>query len=724
LTNIGIHEVLQTLAVTLPAIFLPPLAPDPLHAHEQLAMIDLLEMPFEELINLDIISAGKQEQKIKDIPASIEIVTRKEIENYGYADLEDILKNVVGMYTMDEFGFYGKTFGIRGYWASWPRNMVFLLNGVPQTEGIFYNHIAMYVNVPVEAIDRIEIVKGPMSAMYGSGAFFGVVNIITNDFAGDLTPANQVSASYGSLETYKGAARLTGVEGETSYALNFGYHQAAGPDEPLSRMVSDLSTVAGPPYNIDDTNNTTTDRLELETKHLSLSLARRGFYTNISFDENANEYYSIGPSYSDGNLYTRNLTKISVGYKKQLADNFSVDGVLTYHDTVINIDYDYLADNFFARAAANSEIYEAELRSYYTFSPELDITTGLVYQVISGNRFLIDHHNFPIQTDQQALDDIKSYAFFSQANYSVNDALRLVAGVRLEKQSAYPVTQINFPGSATSTEIQGTYEHDDLDMVGNLAAIYSFNRRNIFKLLYGKAVNRPAFFNNVAQIAAGRPDLEPEYIQTLELNYIATPLADFALQASIFHNELDNLTSRVFEYDSATSTYISYYANAGKMETNGVELILQMKPFADFQAQLGATWQDTQDKRDGFEDITVEYSPNFLGYLKASYHYANYVISLTGNYVDEMETHWNVEKVNPDGSRGGRVGDKVEDYVTLDANLRVNDLFNKNYYLNLKIANLFDQEYLYPVAGNNSAWADKGTPGGQRFFLATIGRKF
>lgn len=160
-----------------------------------------------------------------------------------------------------------------------------------------------------------------------------------------------------------------------------------------------------------------------------------------------------------------------------------------------------------------------------------------------------------------------------------------------------------------------------------------------------------------------------------------------------------------FSQRADTSTYISYYFNAGKMVTNGLEVILQMNSLMDLQAQLAGTWQETDDERLGFADITVEYSPNFLGYLQLAYRLENKTFSLTGNYVGEMETHWEIEKVNPDSSLGGRVGDKVEDHVTLAVNLRVDNLFDRKYYLNLKVTNLLDEEYLYPMANNNSPWA-------------------
>lgn len=67
-------------------------------ASEYKKVEELLEISFEELMNIMVYAAGKQAQKTSDIPANIEIITRKDIERYEYMDLTEILKNIVGMY--------------------------------------------------------------------------------------------------------------------------------------------------------------------------------------------------------------------------------------------------------------------------------------------------------------------------------------------------------------------------------------------------------------------------------------------------------------------------------------------------------------------------------------------------------------------------------------------------------------------------------------------------
>jgi outer membrane receptor for ferrienterochelin and colicin len=125
---------------------------------------DLMEMSLEELMNLTITTAGKTEEKISDVPASVVVVTRKDIEKYGYQSLSEVLQSVPGLYYT--YDYSKQNFGMRGFWTvDALRNIIVLVNDVPQTEGVFGAHFIDNMNIPVEAIDRIEVVRGPMSVM-------------------------------------------------------------------------------------------------------------------------------------------------------------------------------------------------------------------------------------------------------------------------------------------------------------------------------------------------------------------------------------------------------------------------------------------------------------------------------------------------------------------------------------------------------------------------------
>jgi len=160
---------------------------------------DIFELSLEELMQVEVTTASKTSQKISDVPASVVVVSREEIERYGFKTFEEILENITGIYITDDL-FY-KTVSVRGFWSPKPNHIVILINGVPQY-GFYESAVLSAMFIPVQSIERIEIIRGPMSVIYGSGAFFGAINVITNTSVSE-NPQSNISASLGSLETNK-----------------------------------------------------------------------------------------------------------------------------------------------------------------------------------------------------------------------------------------------------------------------------------------------------------------------------------------------------------------------------------------------------------------------------------------------------------------------------------------------------------------------------------------
>ncbi|KPA09964.1 TonB-dependent receptor plug protein [Candidatus Magnetomorum sp. HK-1] len=680
---------------------------------------DVFSMSIEEMLQVVVVTAGKKKEIVANIPASVVIITRADIERYGFSCLEEILENVPGMYKIDEMSGYKPIFGVRGFWSGSPRNIIFMINGISQAEGIFDNFSLAQFNLPVEAIDRIEVIRGPMSVIYGPGSFYGAINIITNDIIQEKI-SNIISVSYGSQANRKLTLRSSGKERDLSFVFNVGYSDTDGPNEPLSKMSTKIDSL---PY-VNNTNNTTKDKLESEYQHINFSVDYKKLNATISFNRGMDEIYLIFPTFSKGSSYLRETAKMSASYKEKMSDLITVSGKLTYHHFFYKMNLDWLNADNSGYTHGESQMYECELMSYFDFDPSLQLTSGFYLKRIADNTMSGNMHNVKLYFEDFTIDDIDLLAFFAQADYKPMAKLRLIAGFRLEQLHKYNISRIKNPGRDNSTQNYHTYEEDDIDFIPRLAAIFSLNERNVFKFLYGKAISRPSFFQNEDQMAATRPDLKVEEIQTFELNYIAVPLPNFTINTSIFHNILENLIVRTFEINPDQSLS-SFSVNAGKMTTNGIELTVQTQPVDKLLMEISATYQDTSDERDGFNNIDVEYSPHILGYFKGSYKFNdNITFSLIANYVDEMKTHWKVDQMNPDGTYGGRVGEKTDAYFTIGANLRMDDIAGKGWFFNLHGTNLLNEDYLFPTYTNNSLWEDKGTIGDPLSVLCTIGRKF
>lgn len=137
----------------------------------------------EDLLFQDIpsvLTASKYEQKVTEAPSSVSIVTAAEIRRYGYRTLADILRSVRGFYTT--YDRQNQYLGVRGFGRPGDANtrILVLLDGARVNNNIFdVAGIGSEFNIDVDLIDRVEIVRGPGSSLYGSNAFFAVVNVIT-----------------------------------------------------------------------------------------------------------------------------------------------------------------------------------------------------------------------------------------------------------------------------------------------------------------------------------------------------------------------------------------------------------------------------------------------------------------------------------------------------------------------------------------------------------------
>ncbi|MDM8523888.1 TonB-dependent receptor [Desulfococcaceae bacterium HSG8] len=672
-----------------------------------------------DLLNLEITTAGKKAEKVSEIPASVVIITREDIEAYGYSTLPEILENIPGMYVINDYSWDGyHKFGVRGFWNVVANDdLMIYVNGVDQINNVNSNYPLHKIAVPVEAIDRIEVVRGPMSVIYGSGAFFGIINIITNSVSEEES-ANIVSSSIGTHDTRKLFLKTSGQEGNLKYAITGSFFSTSGIDKPYKEMTDDTSSMPA---------GGTGDLLEGEEKYFNFSGEFNNFYSDISYIETENEIYLFYPGVDQGSTSSVITTNAVIGYKNSLSEMVSVDARAGYYRSRHKVDYDWLFKNFYGYQTIPSNAYDISLTTFITPSDNFDITAGLKYRAVYDiqNRLHLPSAGLGIfyNTTQGLADDeeIVTRALFTQINYKPFSNLKFVAGIRFEQMEEYVIRLMNADESIGEPAIvqETSYSQDQWEVIPRVAAIYNVNDNNILKFLYGQATNQPSWWQAEEEFDNGRdPDLEPEKIKTAELNYIATPFPSLVINASIFYNKLENLIVRTHGIDE-NGDYYSGSANAGEMETLGAELTVRAKPLDNMNLELSGTWQNTEDKK--YPDIDPGYSPDFLGYLKVSYHFPQGIsLGITGNYVSSMKAGW---ASDPDGT-GARIGEDADSYFSLGANLRFNNLFGKGLYLNIRGSNLLDEDIRYPATTNNNGLFPKGTLGAGRSLLATVGWKF
>jgi len=693
----------------------------------------IAELSLVEMLNMKITTASKFAQAIRDIPASVVVVTREDIRKFGYQSVEEILQNIPGMYMIDDYNWTGtKNFGVRGFFSTGNfKNMIVMINGVRQVNGVWDSYDSQIFSVPVQAIDRIEVVRGPMSVMYGSGAFFGAVNIFTNDQYND-DPVSMLSASAGNYKTEKLFARMSGRENDLSYSLNASLNKDDGISVPFSDLMSNPEIAALPPdqggwnLNTDETDGF----LSYERKSVSLAAKYKDLSVDVSYVtcENGMPDFSMFGADPGHRLFT-DSARAYLTYEKKATDWIAVVLKGGYHYTNSLYDYQWFYSDAYAMMENTDHTYEAELNTIITPTPDINIILGLSMQEAEiQNR--ADYPEIPVYfvNDKQVNDlSITSEAVFMQADWRMTDKFMILGGIRWDRTEDYTIgADGGYPDNRT--HIQRDIEGEDT-FIPRAAAIFQPNVNHAFKLLFGKAVKNASFINQHAQMMGDNPVLSPEEIQTYEVNYLGNITQKIQVGASLFRNELSDLIMRTNIYDPTTHSLKITSMNSGEMTTHGAELSLLVKPLKHLTLDLAVTYQDTKDETEGFEDIEPGYCPQWLGYIKAAYEFPrNITLGLTGRYVGEMESEWdraNVDEtgkpvVEPGDPYNGRIGYKVDDYILFNANLRADKLFNKGFYLNANISNLFDEEIRYPMT-TTTDFVDKGYIDYGRRWLFTVG---
>jgi len=164
---------------------------------------DLGDASLAQLMNVEVYSASKHLQSVREAPAFVTVITAEDIRNYGYRTLAEVLQSVPGFYVTYDYQY--NDMGMRGYMRTSDYNTPFLLliDGHRANDGIFENAaLGRELPLDVDLIERVEVIRGPSSSLYGANAVFGVINVVTR--RGRDLRGMEVSADAGSFGTGKG----------------------------------------------------------------------------------------------------------------------------------------------------------------------------------------------------------------------------------------------------------------------------------------------------------------------------------------------------------------------------------------------------------------------------------------------------------------------------------------------------------------------------------------
>jgi outer membrane receptor for ferrienterochelin and colicins len=168
----------------------------------------IAELTLEQLMDVEVekvFGASRYQQRVTDAPAAVSIITDEEIERFGYRTLADVLRGVRGFYVTNDRNY--SYLGVRGFNRPGDYNsrVLILLDGHRLNETVYDSaYIGTDFPVAMDLIERVEVVRGPSSSLYGTSAFFAVVNVVTKKAS--ALRSLRVAVDRGSHDTRMGTA--------------------------------------------------------------------------------------------------------------------------------------------------------------------------------------------------------------------------------------------------------------------------------------------------------------------------------------------------------------------------------------------------------------------------------------------------------------------------------------------------------------------------------------
>lgn len=538
----------------------------------------------QSMMEVIVVSASGAEQFVAEAPASITVLTREELQREQITSLADALRGVQGINVNALDARDGKTgnqsISLRGL----PRDYTLvLIDGVRQNPAAtvapnsFSDSQSVFMP-PIAAIERIEIIRGPMSTLYGADALGGVVNIITRKPGQEWTGSVNLSHTFQNHSEYGGKSLL---EGYASGAL--------GDERLTGQFFTRLYERSASHLEIPGTTLSLTDNRTMGQNPVAADA--QTFGTRFQFDANSQHqlslaYYHNRQSYNNdigqmGRIRRDADGRLRDGYDTELGfkrDQWVAEYRALLDFGVWHTQYAYDAMETTGRTIAENAGYADRTGS----ARELKLSTQLLnsrLMIPVGDHTLTFGGQF---LDPRFKDDLigstissNRYSLYAQDEWQLTPSLAFTYGLRYESDQDI--------GSNTTPRAYLVWNlSDSLIIKGGYSQGYRIpmlEQKFDGVIGFGDGGSTPLF---------GNPDLKPETSDSYEISALYDNGHNLALQATLFRTELSDLI------ESGTGANSGVDLNVGEARLQGLELATQLQLTQQLSLNANYSWIDSE----------------------------------------------------------------------------------------------------------------------------------
>lgn len=615
---------------------------------------DYTSLSLEQLMAIPVYSAAKREQKTSEAPSSVTVVTAQDVRAYGWRTLSDLLRGVPGMWVSYTRSYGGV--GVRGFERSgdFGGRILLLVNGHRMNDPL-YDSAAIVEDfiLDLDLIDRVEIVRGPGSALYGTNAFFAVVNVFTKRAA--QVDGFEATIEAGSQNAWRGRLTMSaeGADG-SELLLSASKYTSDGKDDVYVPSLNVPGEFDGHLHNGDAESSS---RLAASARRGDWAL--EGFYVSRDKD-NPPAYGTVSylPRHTlDARAY------LEARFRHALPADASVTARLYYdwYEYIGTYLYDeggpaFLTNKDFSQSGSVGGEAQVNMHPLARHSA----TAGVEYR----DNFKQVMKNYDVDPHTDWLDINPStgiWGLYLQDEYRPSARLGITAGVRYDYYDTF--------GDAVTPRLAVVAGLDDLTTL---------------KLLYGKAFRAPnanEFYYEEDGAVRRNPDLGPEEIRTYEV--VGERQFSKHLRGSVsgFSNRaVDMIDMLVDEND------LLYYVNTDEVEAKGVEFVVDGQVGGGARLSASFTYTETEEEAEDGTTRPLDLVPVRLAKFNAT------VPGLPAGIQAGVEVQHVSDRLNSFG-RG------YDAHWLVNATL-VSQKLGKGAEVSLSAYNLFQGRYANPRVGD------------------------
>lgn len=663
---------------------------------------DFYNLSLAELGQIEISIATGNSTPLDRAPATATVISSGEILAMGARNLNEVLETVPGLHvSLSSLSRLDSVYSIRGIHTGLNPQVLLMLNGVPVQYSVQGGRPTLF-RLPVTSIERVEVIRGPGSAVYGADAYAGVINVITKDVG--AIEATQVGGGVGSFDTRDLWLQTAGEWNDIGIALSVAYQESGGDDQ--RRVNADLQSVLDAALGTDVSRapGALSTRYSLLDTHLALTSEHVQFnlwnWYSRDAGVGAGAAQALDPvGRDDSNLWLGDVTyhfnsDTSVWDNSIRTSYFHYDQesqfVLLPPGTQLligsdgNIDFQNpvglvkFTDGYLGRPGGTAKDAQVDFVSIYKGwdAHRLRLAIGSRYQSIA----MREQKNFGpgVINGTESVVDGTITDVSHTPNVFLQDSSRTIRYLSLQDEWQL----------AQSLQFTAGMRHDDYSDFGattnpRMALVWTASDQLTTKLLFASAFRAPSFteqFSKNNPVSLGNPNLQPEQIDTAELSFAYSFTPDLSANLTLFEYRAKDMIEFIQDENATTKTA----DNARDQDGTGFELELNWKPSSTLYFSSSYSQQDA---RDAYTDKSIPDAPGQQ--LKANINW-------------EFSPRWFVHgQLNWVGDRQRAAADlraDISDYTLVNVTLRRKNIM-PDLDASLSLRNLTDEDAREPSSG-------------------------